>query len=102
MKKDEEMLKLVDAYIREERETEPNPFLSTRIMAAVDSEKTFSRTGWQKAWQWGLVTAGILLAVAAGIVEGTMYQPIPREESYTIHNDSRMENFEFYNLISNE
>ena len=94
------MLLVSEKVIREESRMEPNPFLSTRVMARIEALEESVR-GIEKAsvfsriWQPVFVTVSLALAIFIGVTVGNFYRPaqsaeqLPEELVYM--NDAAME-----------
>jgi mannose/fructose/N-acetylgalactosamine-specific phosphotransferase system component IIC len=91
----------IDDFIRDEKQTEPNPFLSTRIMAEVEkSQQTEIRiVPW---WQVVVFVASIVAVVFLGITLGNSYINTISQEITMNINDNVIENFRYYSLNSHE
>jgi mannose/fructose/N-acetylgalactosamine-specific phosphotransferase system component IIC len=91
----------IDDFIRDEKQTEPNPFLTTRIMAEVEKmqQTEMKIVPW---WQIVVFIASIVAVVFLGITLGNSYiNPISQEITMNI-NDNEIENFGYYSLNSHE
>ncbi|HOV71151.1 MAG TPA: hypothetical protein PLO31_02980 [Dysgonamonadaceae bacterium] len=91
----------IDDFIRDEKQTEPNPFLTTRIMAEVEKmqQTEIKIVPW---WQIVVFVASIVAVVFLGITLGNSYiNPISQEITMNI-NDNEIENFGYYSLNSHE
>jgi mannose/fructose/N-acetylgalactosamine-specific phosphotransferase system component IIC len=91
----------IDDFIRDEKQTEPNPFLTTRIMAEVEKmqQTEIKIVPW---WQVVVFVASIVAVVFLGITLGNSYiNPISQEITMNI-NDNEIENFGYYSLNSHE
>ncbi len=93
---------LIESFIAEERYATFNPFLSTRIMAAIDKQRTEILFVFSPAWRTAVIAVGLLMAVFTGIAAGSLYQSKNNAADTVLVNDESMENFAFYNQISNE
>ncbi|MBK6378748.1 MAG: hypothetical protein IPO01_03235 [Chitinophagaceae bacterium] len=93
---------LIEDLIQKERNTEANPFLSTRIMAAIE-KKNFSEVKQvSPVWKTAVVAFSLVAAVFSGVAAGSLYQTKNTTPDVVVMNDDRMENFVFYNEIGNE
>ena len=93
---------LIEDLIQKERNTEANPFLSTRIMAAIE-KKNFSEVKQvSPVWKTAVVAFSLVAAVFSGVAAGSLYQTKSTKPDIVVMNDDRMENFVFYNEIGNE
>lgn len=91
----------VDELIRREKETEPGPFLASRVMAEIErrSEKVSRRA---PLWQ-SLILAGSIAAVAfLGISIGNNYSERTAVGMSLNINDGQIENLRYYNLTDYE
>ena len=89
----------IDELINKEKNTEFNPYLSTRIMAQIENpmRKPVNR------WQTIAVAASFVLAIASGIGLGSSYNSYNSDNMSGLYvNDSKIENFSLYNTVSNE
>ncbi len=88
----------IDELINNEKKTEFNPYLATRIMSKIENPipKTVNR------WQTIAVAASIIFAIALGIGLGNSYTTTSDNISGLYINDSQIENFSLYNTESNE
>ncbi|MFZ1369457.1 MAG: hypothetical protein WAR78_03695 [Ferruginibacter sp.] len=92
----------IDQYIQEERNTAFNPFLSTRILAAIDKKDKAETYIVLPAWKTAVVAISLALALFTGIATGNLYQSNNKEPDVVLMNDNRMENFGFFNEMENE
>ena len=94
----DDMEERIDAFIRQQREIGPNPFLSTRVMAAIDTPRVLQSCMLSPVLRMMLIGGSLTLAVFAGYNAGNMYRPSAdnAEESVLVMNDERMEHFLFY------
>ena len=93
---------LIEDLIQKERNTEANPFLSTRIMAAIE-KKNFSEVKQvSPVWKTAVVAFSLVAAVFSGVAAGSLYQTKNTTPDVVVMNDDRMENFVFYNEIGNK
>ena len=93
---------IIENFIQEERNAESNPFLSTRIIAAVEKKATNEIILISPFWKATMVALSFVVAVFTGIATDSLYKPTNNANDVVLINDSRMENFEFYILIGNE
>ena len=92
---------MIDSFVESRRAIEPNPFLSTRVMAKI-SEPVAEKDYVHPALKFAMVTAGIIGAVAGGIVLGSSYTLPAKEQQAIVINDNQIENFSFYYTLDNE
>jgi len=88
----------IDELINKEKQTELNPYLTTRIMSRMEYPKQKS----VKRWQTIAVAACIVFAIASGIELGNSYSTTSDNVSGLFVNDSQIENLSLYNTDSNE
>jgi hypothetical protein len=94
--------RLIDNFVAEERDTALNPFLSTRVMAAIDKQKSDKLLFFSPVWRTAVIAVSLLIAVFTGIAAGNLYHSRNDAADIVLMNDDSMENFAFYNQISNE
>lgn len=102
MKQKKNIEEMIDQLIREEQNEEFNPFLSTRVMAAVQNRQNQKEKRINPAWKTIMVAAGITAAVFLGISIGSIYESESRSDSIMLSNDGAMENFGFYSQMGEE
>jgi hypothetical protein len=93
---------LLENFIAEESSTPSNPFLSTRIMAAINKKRSDQLVVISPVWRTAVVAASLLIAVFTGIATGSLYQSKNEVTDMVLMNDDSMENFSLYNQIGNE
>lgn len=76
----------LDEYIRKQRETEPSPYLVSKIMARLERPQQQRRV---LVWQSLAVAASVAVVVMLGITIGSGYKSV----SYLSINDDQIENF---------
>lgn len=87
----------IDDYIQRERQTKPNPFLSTKVLTKVDElEKSSIKK--MPLWQTVSVAASIAIAAYFGISVGNSYIDNQMPEVVMNINDSQIENLSYYNF----
>jgi ubiquitin-protein ligase len=96
MNRNEHIDQKIDKLIEEERNTAFNPYLSTRVMAALEHRETKRLFTVKRKWQPVLAMAGVLVAVILGIAAGNLYSSADDETGSVLSNDSQTENFAFY------
>ncbi|MDD3779257.1 MAG: hypothetical protein PHX26_04270 [Proteiniphilum sp.] len=91
----------IDEYIRREKETVPNPYLSTRVMVKIEG---FEKVERRKAPLWQtLALAGSIATIAfLGISIGNSYVESATPEILLNINDRQIENLGYYNFDENE
>lgn len=87
---------LIDELIRQEKETVPNPFLATRVMAQIEGAKKMR----SRAPFWQSLTLAVSIAAVAflGIAIGNSYVEHDAAEVALNINDRQIENLGFYTL----
>jgi len=88
----------IDELINTEKQTEFNPYLTTRIMSRIENpmQKPVNR------WQTIAVAASIAFAITLGIGLGNSYTSTTDNISGLFVNDSQIENLSLYNTESYE
>jgi hypothetical protein len=94
--KEQEIENKILAAIREEKNTSFNPFLTTRIMAAIEKERTGRTSTFIPAWKKVVVAMSLLVAIAAGYYTGNLYERNNYPDEVVLINDYGMEQLEFY------
>ena len=89
----------IDELIRREKETVPNPYLSTRVMAKIEGVK--QKRSKAPIWQTLALAAGFAAAILLGVSLGNSYVDNGTPEIVLNINDAQMENLQYYNY-SNE
>ena len=101
-------LLIAEKVFTEEKVTEPNPFLATRIMAGIeiiDSESMKDATlpVYQKVLKPAIITISLAAAILAGVYMGNRYNPVHNQKRIPVEmaymNDAELESV---NLFSNE
>jgi len=93
---------LIESFVAEERNKVFNPFLSTRIMAAIDKKKIEKMVIFSPVWKTAVIAVSLLVAVFTGIATGGLYQTKNTALDMVLMSDGSMEHFSFYNEIGNE
>jgi hypothetical protein len=104
MKRQKDIDAIINSFIEDERSSESNPFLSTRVMAVLNRDHKVRRS-WMPAWQTVAMTLSLAVAVVLGIEAGCLYKPAITYEEHAavlLLNDDQMEHFTFYRQTSNE
>lgn len=91
----------IDDFIRREKQTEPNPFLSSRVMANIEKLQK-PEVKKNPVWQVAAVSASVAAVVFLGISIGNSYVDSASPETVMNINDSQMENLGYYNLENYE
>lgn len=102
MSAEKKMHQLIEDFIQEERKTESNPFLSTRVMAAIEKRKQEAVKQGSPVLKTLAIGLGLFVAVFAGIAAGNLYQTKSEASDVVLINDNRIENFSFYSQMGNE
>lgn len=102
MKQKKNIEEMIDKLIQEERNEEFNPFLSTRVMAAVENRLYQNEKKANPVWKTIMVTAGICAAVFLGVSIGSIYESENGNDGIVLSNDGAMENFGFFSQIEAE
>lgn len=93
--------------VEEEKETQPNPFLATRVMVGIEALEMPASTRvpvYRKIIKPALISLSLSAAVTLGVLVGSLYQPgsdhekVPVELSYV--NDALLESVDL--LSDNE
>jgi len=90
----------IDELIRREKETVPNPYLSTRVMAKIEGLENVERRQ-TPFWQAFALAAGFAAAILLGVSLGNSYVENGTPDIVLNINDAQMENLQYY-LYSNE
>ena len=91
----------IDEFIRREKETVPNPYLSTRVMAKMEGlKKVKSRK--TPYWQTLVLATSMAAVTVLGITLGNSYVESGAPESTLNINDRQIENLGYYNLGEDE
>ncbi|MBN8675051.1 MAG: hypothetical protein J0L56_13015 [Chitinophagales bacterium] len=94
--KEQEIENKIQAAIREEKDTSFNPFLATRIMVAIEKERTGITNTFIPVWKKIVVAMSLLVAIAAGYYTGNLYKRANYPDEVVLINDYGMEQLEFY------
>ncbi|KUK77600.1 MAG: hypothetical protein XD92_0748 [Proteiniphilum acetatigenes] len=89
----------IEELIRREKETVPNPYLSTRVMAKIEGVK--QERSKAPLWQTITLAAGFAAAILMGVSLGNSYVENGTPDIALNINDAQMENLQYY-LYSNE
>jgi hypothetical protein len=89
----------INQFIEKEKEIEPNPFLSTRIMASIDKKRTVHSI---PIWQTVIAVASISLVIFTGFQLSNLYNPTSAQEKGLVINDSHIEMLHYYQTESHE
>lgn len=86
----------INQLIQEERTIAMNPYLSTRVMAAIEKQQD------RKAGQHSLILkpvlaiASLVLVVVMGVMAGSAYPTRSDDGEAVLRNDAQAEHFAFY------
>ena len=86
----------INEFIKKETIIEPNPFLTTRIMASIEKPVNQKRS----AWQTVIAVASISIVILFGFKLGSLYHGTSTQFKLNI-NDSQIEMLHYY-VDSNE
>jgi len=89
----------INDFIVHEKQTEMNPYLSSKIMARIESPVEQKKTA---LWVNLAVAASIAVVLVAGFQIGGLYATNPEQYAGMTINDSEIENFTLYNINDNE
>jgi len=93
MKTDEYINDQINNLINREKQTVPNPFLSTVIISRIESPLTNKMTAWRSL----AVAASISIVIFLGIQLGSLTNTVTNDYTALSINDSEIENFMYYN-----
>lgn len=93
MKTDEYINDYINNFVNREKQTLPNPFLSTVIMSRIDTPLTKRMTAWQSI----AVAASISIVIFLGIQLGGLTNTGTNDYTALSINDSEIENLMYYN-----
>lgn len=96
MKKETDIENRIDQMIREERNTELNPYLSTRVMAAIAKQQDRKAGLLPMFLKPVLAMASLTIVVWLGIIAGSAYSSGSTEQATVLTNDATAEHFAFY------
>lgn len=94
------VMQTAEKVMDEEKSAQPNPFLSTRIMAGIEALESKQKQVHQGILKPVLISISIVIAVFLGITMGQLYKPakqtsvIPAELSYM--DDASMESLNVF------
>lgn len=90
----------IDELIRREKETEPNPFLVTRVMAKIEGAKKMRSSA--PLWQSLTLAASIAAVAFLGVSIGNSYVENGTAGVALNINDRQIENLGYYNFGDDE
>lgn len=102
MKTNKDINHLIDAAIQGERNIISNPFLSTRIIAAIESKNHTKNNRFSAVWKIAAIIIGFTVTILTGIAAGNLYNNNIKTPDVVLLNDATMENFNFYAQTENE
>lgn len=102
MKTNKDINHLIDAAIQGERNIISNPFLSTRIIAAIESKNYTKNNRFSAVWKIAAIVIGFTVTILTGIAAGNLYNNNIKTPDVVLLNDATMENFNFYAQTENE
>ncbi|MBL0147168.1 MAG: hypothetical protein IPP48_17150 [Chitinophagaceae bacterium] len=102
MKTNKDINHLIDAVIQGERNIISNPFLSTRIIAAIESKNYTKNNRFSAVWKIAAIIIGFTVTILTGIAAGNLYNNNIKTPDVVLLNDATMENFNFYAQTENE
>lgn len=87
----------INDFVNREKQTEPNPFLSTRVMAEIEKmeQPEKRKVG---VWQTIAVAASLVAVVLLGINIGNSYVESSLPKTALNINDSQLENLVYYSF----
>lgn len=91
----------IDNLIRREKQTEPNPFLSTRVIAEIEKSQK-PKANQVPVWQSVAIAASIAAVAFLGITIGNSYVDNASPQMVLNINDSQIENLGYYNFADYE
>ena len=102
MNNKKDIQEVIENFIREERNTAFNPFISTRIMAAIEQSNAPEPKQVMPAWKSAIVAMSLVAALFTGIATGGLYQSKNETNDIVLINDHSMEHFDLYVEMDNE
>lgn len=90
----------IDELIRREKETEPNPFLVTRVMAEIEGTGKMRRSA--PLWQTVTLAASIAAVAFLGVSIGNRYVENGTADVGLNINDRQIENLGYYTFGDDE
>lgn len=95
MKSQPDIPKPVHSFIESEKAMTPNPFLATRVMAAISARKDTQRVGYRPVLSPVLAIASLVLVIWVGVEVGGSWVS-PSRDAYPLVNDTQTENLSYY------
>ncbi len=96
MKNETDIEKRIHQLITEERNTGLNPYLSTRVMAAIERRENHHQFRVSRPWKPVLALASLFVAIILGVAAGNLYSSTEVDTGSVLNNDSQTEHFAFY------
>ena len=93
---------LVEQFIMEEKTIEHNPFLSTRVMVALENREDMKVRQLSPVWRTAIVAIAFAAAVVTGVSAGSLYNSGEKKADVVLVSDDAMEHFAFYNEVEKE
>lgn len=90
--------KNIQEFINRDKQIQPNPFLSTRIMARIETPQVEIVSRWKPV----VLTVFLLLAVIMGISIGKSYRPASDSDTGVSINDRDIEGLAYFNMNGDE
>lgn len=87
----------IDEFIAREKQTAPNPFMRTRVMAQIEQSRQPKRRA-TIVWQSVAVAASLALVGLLGVSIGSRYEKSASLEQTILINDSQIENLSYYHF----
>lgn len=91
----------INELIRREKETEPNPFLATRVMAKIEGAEKEERIR-APFWQTLVLATSIAAVTFLGVTIGNSYEESGTPGMIVNINDRQIENLGYYNFGEDE
>lgn len=95
MKNEMDIEKRIDQLIREERDTAMNPYLSTRVMAAIAKQQDKKAGPYSLVLKPVMAIASLVFVVVLGVIAGSAYST-SSDTNAVLRNDAQSEHFAFY------
>lgn len=94
---------LANRIMSDERETQADPFLATRVMTKIEALEKLPVPVYKKVLRPALISVSLAAAMFMGILVGNVYQPISKTEKLPVElsyaNDAALESVD---LLSNK
>jgi hypothetical protein len=101
MKKREDIERIIDDFVTGERNLEPNPFLSTRIMASLEQSRDHEAFSFYPLRKLAFAVS-MVMAIFIGVATGNQYKTGKSRADVILINDDKMEHFDMYNFKDHE